>query len=157
MVDQYIHSTAPTKKQSICHRCTYVNVPFIDCFPPVKSTAQLKPPLKRMDAAPVPYENVKDDSLEVEVAAVANGERSNGGVVVAAERDEGDPFRTDHVVDVQRKLVSLQAPDSPAVPLRRRKVVVAAASGRGFCVYRKVTCGVRSCSLSLSPSFSCPA
>ena len=114
--------------------------------PPFKSTAQLKPPLKRMDAAPVPYENVKDDSLEVEVAAaVANGERSNG-VVVAAERDEGDPFRTDHV-DVQRKLVSLQAPDSPAVPLRRRKVVVAAASGRGFFVYRKVTCGVRSCSL----------
>ena len=114
---------------------------------PVKSTAQLKPPLKRMDAAPVPYENVKDDSFEVEVAAaVANGERSNGGVVVAAERDEGDPFRTDHV-DVQRKLVSLQAPDSPAVPLRRRKVVVAAASGRGFCVYRKVTLGVRSCSL----------
>ena len=107
----------------------------------------------------MPYENVKDDSFEVEVAAaaVANGERSNGGVVVAAERDEGDPFRTDHVVDVQRKLVSLQAPDSPAVPLRRRKVVVAAASGRGFCVYRKVTCGVRSCSLSLSPSFSCPA
>ena len=98
-----------------------------------------------MDAAPVPYENVKDDSFEVEVAA-ANGERSNGAVV-AAERDEGDPFRTDHVVDVQRKLVSLQAPDSPAVPLRRRKVVVAASSGRGFCVYRKVTCGVRSCSL----------
>ena len=114
---------------------------------PFKSTAQLKPPLKRMDAAPVPYENVKDDSFEVEVAAAANGEKSNG-VVVAAERDEGDPFRTDHVVDVQRKLVSLRAPDSPAVPLRRRKVVVAAAaSGRGFCVYRKVTCGVRSCSL----------
>ena len=106
-----------------------------------------------MDAAPVPYENVKDDSLEVEVAAATNGEKSNSAVVVAAERDEGDPFRTDHV-DVQRKLVSLQAPDSPAVPLRRRKVVVAAASGRGFCVYRKVTCGVRSCSLTsllLSP------
>ena len=120
----------------------------------VKSTAQLKPPLKRMDAAPVPYENVKDN-FEVEVASSANGEKSNGIAVVAAERDEGDPFRTDHVDDVQRKLVSLQAPDSPAVPLRRRKVVVAAASGRGFCFYRKVTCGVRSCSLS-SPA-SCPA
>ena len=99
-----------------------------------------------MDAAPVPYENVKD-SFEVEVAAAAaNGEKSNGMAVVAAERDEGDPFRTDHIVDV-RKLVSLQAPDSPAVPLRRRKVVVTATSGRGFCFYRKVTCGVRSCSL----------
>ena len=90
-----------------------------------------------MDAAAVPYENVKDN-FEVEVAANANGE--NGGGVV---EEKEDPFRTDHV-EVQ-KLVSLQAPDSPAVPLRRRKVaVVEAAFGRGFCVYRKVTRGVRS-------------
>ena len=102
---------------------------------------QLKPPLKRMDAAPVPYENVKDN-FEVEVAA-ANGENGDRAL------EEEDPFRTDHV-EVQ-KLVSLQAPDSPAVPLRRRKVVVAeAAFGRGFCVYRKVTRGVRSCPLSFS-------
>ena len=52
-----------------------------------------------MDAAAVPYENVKDN-FEVEVAANANGE--NGGGVV---EEKEDPFRTDHV-EVQ-KLVSL--------------------------------------------------
>ena len=100
-----------------------------------------------MDAAPVPYENVKDN-FEVEVAA-ANGENGDN----MAEK-EADPFRTDHI-EVQ-KLVSLQAPDSPAVPLRRRKVAVVAAapSGRGFCIYRKVTWGARSCTLSALPSSS---
>ena len=94
--------------------------------------AQLKPPLKRMDAAPVPYENLKD-SFEVEVAA--NGENGDSVVGEAAVMTE-DPFRTDHI-DVQKLVSPLQAPDSPAVPLRRRKVV--AAFGSGFCVYRKVT------------------
>ena len=79
-----------------------------------------------MDAAAVPYENVKDN-FEVN----ANGE--NGGSVV---EEKEDPFRTDHI-DVQKLVSPLQAPDSPAVPLRRRKVV--AAFGSGFCVYRKVT------------------
>ena len=91
-----------------------------------------------MDASAVPYENVKDN-FEVEVAANANGE--NGGSLV---EEKEDPFRTDHV-EVQKLVSLLQAPDSPAVPLRRRKVaVVEAAFGRGFCVYRKVTRGVRS-------------
>ena len=83
-----------------------------------------------MDAAPVPYENLKDN-FEVEVAAAAaaavpSGENGDGDDAAVA----GDPFRTDHI-DLH-KLVSLQrAPDSPAVPPRRRRAVYRKVTGRG--------------------------
>ena len=128
MVDQYYIEHPPKKIKAfviVVHTLMFRS----SIASPVKSTAQLKPPLKRMDAAPVPYENLKDNH-EVEVAAAAVTPNENGADDADADAAAEDPFRTDHI-DVH-KLVSLQrAPDSPAVPPRRRRTVCRKVTGRG--------------------------